>query len=48
MAAEEQAGEKEAEGVAAAGDSSGMIVQLPSKREVANSTSGKDYATLKS
>jgi hypothetical protein len=50
-AAEEQAGEEEAEEVveevAAAGDSSGMIGQLPTENEVANSTSGKDYATIK-
>jgi hypothetical protein len=34
------------EEVAAAGDSSGMIGQLPTENEVANSTSGKDYATI--
>jgi len=50
-AAEEQAGEEEAKEVvkevAATGDSSGMIGQLPTENEVANSTSGKDYATIK-
>jgi hypothetical protein len=46
-AADEQAGEEEAKEVAAAGDSSGMIGQLPTENEVANSTSGKDYATIK-
>jgi hypothetical protein len=50
VAAEEQAGDKEAEDVAAvSGDSgpSGMIGQLPTESQVANSTSGKDYAMLK-
>jgi hypothetical protein len=46
-AADKQAGEEEAKEVAAAGDSSGMIGQLPTENEVANSTSGKDYATIK-
>jgi len=49
-AAEEQAGEEEAKEVvtevAAAGDSSGMIGHLPTENEVANRTSGKDYATI--
>ena len=47
MVAEEQAGEEKVEEVVAAGNSSGMIGQLPTESEVANSTSGKDYATLK-
>jgi hypothetical protein len=47
VAAEEQAGEEEAKEVVAAGDSSGMIGQLPIESEVANSTSGKDYTTIK-
>jgi hypothetical protein len=50
VAAEKQAGEEESEEVAAeTSDSapSGMIGQLPTESEVANSTSGKDYATLK-
>jgi len=50
-AAEEQAGEEEAEEVveevAAAGDSSGMIGQIPTENEVTNGTSGKDYTTIK-
>ncbi len=47
MAAEEQTGEEEAKEVVVAVDSSGMIGQLPTESEVANSTSGKDYATIK-
>ncbi len=47
MVAEEQAGEEKVEEVVAAGNSSGMIGQLPTESEVANSTSGKDYATMK-
>jgi hypothetical protein len=42
VAAEEQAGEEEAKEVAAAGDSSGVIGQLPTESEVANSTLGKE------
>jgi len=47
VAAEGQAGEEEAIEVAAAGDSSGMIRQLPTESKVANSTLGKDYAMVK-
>jgi hypothetical protein len=47
VAAEEQAGEEEVEEVAATGNSSGMIGQLPTESEVANSTSGKDHVTMK-
>jgi hypothetical protein len=46
-AAEEQAREEETKKVAAAGDSSGMIGQLPTENEVANSTLGEDYGTIK-
>ncbi len=50
-AAEEQAGEEEAEAVvkevAVASDLAGMFGQLPTENEVANSTSDKDYATIK-
>ncbi len=48
MTAEEQeAGEEEATEMAAADDLSGIIGQLPTESKVANSTSGKYYATLK-